>query len=85
MELTQGWCYWHVGLDYLRKVLSQCTANNAQHIQVVNSGDKNYPFLIIYYNPPNKPNTSAPKCLLCNDTGQHLVDCPLCDKSGGLS
>ena len=32
---------------------------------------------------PNKANTPAPKCLLCNDTGQHLVDCPLCDKSGG--
>ena len=54
MELTQGWCFWQVGLDYLRKALDQCTHNNAQHIQVVNSGDKNYPFLVIYYNP-NEP------------------------------
>ena len=33
----------------------------------------------------SKADTPAPKCLLCNDTGQHLVDCPLCDKSGGKS
>ena len=35
--------------------------------------------------PPNKANPSNPHCLLCNDTGQHLVDCPLCDKSNPSS
>lgn len=51
MELTQGWCLWLVSLDYLREALNQCSDINAQYIQVVNSGDKAHPFLIIYYNP----------------------------------
>lgn len=54
MEMTKGWCTWQVSWDYLVKALTQCTNNNAQHIQVVNSGDKGYPFLVIYYNPPNE-------------------------------
>lgn len=51
METTKGWCLWYVSLDYLRAALKECTENNAQHIQVVNSGKENYPFLIVYYNP----------------------------------
>lgn len=51
MELTQGWCLWAVSLDYLREALSQCTAHSAEHIQVVNTGEKKHPFLIIYFNP----------------------------------
>ncbi len=51
MELTQGWCLWAVSLDYLREALGQCTCHGAQHIHVVNSGIKDHPFLIIYFNP----------------------------------
>ena len=50
MELTKGWCLWLVSLDYLCEALSQLTDNNAQYIQVVNSGETANPFLLIYYN-----------------------------------
>ncbi len=54
MEKTKGWCVWKVSLDYLIKALNECTAGGAEQIQVVNSEDKLYPFLILYYNPEDE-------------------------------
>lgn len=51
METTKGWCLWYVSLDYLKDALNTLIINNVQHIQVVNSGKEEHPFLIIYYNP----------------------------------
>lgn len=51
MEITKGWCLWYTSEEYLRRALTECTASNADHIQVVKSElHKNYPFLIIYFN-----------------------------------